>query len=302
MGQKVSGEFCSTDSMDGVPPSPQPLPTMTLMPLCIRKGNSKRSRIVSMALMDLTANRQSKLDFLLDRRRSDDDLSDLQLANAWSPVDRSTCIRVKRDDPLTFRRLPVQGTTDAIRAKVGYSRGLHAWTIRWKADQRGSHAVVGVATAQAPLQQIGYKCLVGGNAETWGWDLVKNRLWHNGKSHPGVMCLAENGHLLLERSASIPDDITVILDMDAGTMAFSIEGHYLGVAFTGLKGKTLYPAVSAVWGHCEVTIRYIGSIEPNPSSLAEICRGIIRQQIGRHRLEEGVERLPLPPLLIQFLR
>lgn len=271
MGQKVSGEFCSasTDSMDGgaQPPQLAPTTTMTIMPICIRKGVSKRSRIVSMATtMDLTGSRQSKLDFLLDRRRSDD-VSDMQLANAWNPVDRSTCIRVRRDDPLTFRRLPVQGTTDAIRAKVGYSRGLHAWTIRWKADQRGSHAVVGVATAQAPLQQFGYKCLVGGNAETWGWDLVKNRLWHNGKSHPGVMCQAENGHFLLERTASISDDITVILDMDAGTMAFDVDGHYLGVAFTGLKGKTLYPAVSAVWGHCEVTIRYIGSIERKSSQV-----------------------------------
>lgn len=268
MGQKVSGELCSAsadDTIDGAQSPQQAPPTMILMPSCIRKGTSKRSRIVSMAITDLTGSKQSKLDFLLDRRRSDD-VSDLQLANSWSPVDRSTCIRVRRDDPLTFRRLPVQGTTDAIRAKVGYSRGLHAWTIRWKSDQRGSHAVVGVATAQAPLQQIGYKCLVGGNAETWGWDLVKNRLWHNGRSHPGVMCLAENGHNLLERTASIPDDITVILDMDAGTMEFAIEGHYLGVAFTGLKGKTLYPAVSAVWGHCEVTIRYIGSIERKSST------------------------------------
>ena len=28
--------------------------------------------------------------------------------------------------------------------------------------------------------------------------------------------------------------------------------RYLGVAFSGLRGKTLFPIVSSVWGHCEV--------------------------------------------------
>lgn len=54
---------------------------------------------------------------------------------------------------------------------------------------------------------------------------------------------------------------TVVLDMDEGTLAFVVEGQYLGVAFRGLKGKKLYPIVSAVWGHCEITIRYIGGLD-----------------------------------------
>lgn len=49
--------------------------------------------------------------------------------------------------------------------------------------------------------------------------------------------------------------------MDEGTLAFVVEGQYLGVAFRGLKGKKLYPIVSAVWGHCEITIRYIGGLD-----------------------------------------
>lgn len=53
----------------------------------------------------------------------------------------------------------------------------------------------------------------------------------------------------------------VVLDMDEGTLAFVVEGQYLGVAFRGLKGKKLYPIVSAVWGHCEITIRYIGGLD-----------------------------------------
>ena len=54
---------------------------------------------------------------------------------------------------------------------------------------------------------------------------------------------------------------TVVLDMDEGTLAFVVDGQYLGVAFRGLKGKKLYPIVSAVWGHCEITMKYIGGLD-----------------------------------------
>lgn len=49
--------------------------------------------------------------------------------------------------------------------------------------------------------------------------------------------------------------------MDDGYMAFATDQHYLGVAFRNLQGKTLYPIVSAVWGHCEITMKYLGGIE-----------------------------------------
>ena len=37
--------------------------------------------------------------------------------------------------------------------------------------QRGTHAVVGVATKDAPLQCVGYHGIVGSNDKSWGWDL-----------------------------------------------------------------------------------------------------------------------------------
>ncbi|KAJ1355976.1 hypothetical protein KIN20_013577 [Parelaphostrongylus tenuis] len=44
-------------------------------------------------------------------------------------------------------------------------------------------------------------------------------------------------------------------------MAFPTDEHYLGLAFRNLQGRTLYTIVSAVWGHCEVTMKYLGGIE-----------------------------------------
>ncbi len=58
---------------------------------------------------------------------------------------------------------------------------------------------------------------------------------------------------------TIPDNFLMILDLDMGTLAFMADGHYLGVAHSGLRASPaapLYPIVSAVWGHCEVSLRY----------------------------------------------
>ena len=54
--------------------------------------------------------------------------------------------------------------------------------------------------------------------------------------------------------------IYCILDMDEGYLAFATDHSYLGVAFRGLQGKTLYPAVSSVWGNSTIAIHYIGGL------------------------------------------
>ena len=52
-----------------------------------------------------------------------------------------------------------------------------------------------------------------------------------------------------------------MIDMDEGTLSFVVEGQFLGVAHRGLKGKKVYPIVSAVWGHCEITLKYLGGLD-----------------------------------------
>uniref|UniRef100_S4P5P4 Gustavus n=3 Tax=Pararge aegeria TaxID=116150 RepID=S4P5P4_9NEOP len=89
--------------------------------------------------------------------------------------------------------------------------------------------------------------------------------------------------------------------MDEGTLAFCADGRYLGVAARGLRGKTLYPVVSAVWGHAEITMKYIGGLDPEPLPLMELCRRVIRQRVGRARLRAAASRLSLPPALTAYL-
>lgn len=179
--------------------------------------------------------RPPRLDLLLDMPSAG---HDVQLRHAWNPDDRSLNIFVKEDDKLTFHRHPVAQSTDCIRGRVGYTRGLHVWRIHWPARQRGTHAVVGVATAEASLHSVGYTALVGTDGESWGWDLGRNKLYHDGKNRPAASSAPTYPSFLEpDESFVLPDSMTVILDMDEGTLSYMVDGQYLGVAFRGLKGK-----------------------------------------------------------------
>ncbi len=197
----------------------------------------------------------ARLDMLLDMPKAKRELQD---KHAWNAEDRSLNIFVKEDDPLTFHRHPVAQSTDCIRGRVGYTRGLHVFEIQWSTRQRGTHAVVGVGTRDAPLHCVGYQSLVGSNHESWGWDLGRNKLYHDIKNNPGV---TYPSILNADENFVVPDKFLVVLDMDEGTLSYMVDGQYLGVAFRGLKGKKLYPIVSAVWGHCEITHRYVGGLD-----------------------------------------
>jgi SPRY domain-containing SOCS box protein 1/4 len=141
---------------------------------------------------------------------------------------------------------------------------------------------------------------VGSTTDSWGWDLGRNKLKHDeknqqtgsGKTYPSLLTADEN--------FVVPDSFLVILDMDEGSLSFQADGQYLGVAYHGLKGKKLYPLVSAVWGHCEITMRYLGGLDPEPLPLTDICRRVIRRQLGRHRLHQ-VDELSLPPALQAYI-
>jgi hypothetical protein len=61
--------------------------------------------------------------------------------------------------------------------------------------------------------------------------------------------------------------------MDEGTLSFVVEGQYLGVAHRGLRGKKLHPIVSAVWGHCEITMKYIGGLDRKCTVLLYLVLG-----------------------------
>lgn len=189
-----------------------------------------------------------------------------QRRHGWNPKDCSENIEVK-EGGLCFVRRPVAQSTDGARGKRGYSRGLHAWEISWPPEQRGTHAVVGVATALAPLQADHYAALLGSNSESWGWDIGRGKLYHQSKGPGAPQYPAGPQGEQLE----VPERLLVVLDMEEGTLGYAIGGTYLGPAFHGLKGRTLYPAVSAVWGQCQVRISYLGERRGEAWGRCEEC-------------------------------
>lgn len=218
-----------------------------------------------------------------------------QRQHGWNPQDCSENIEVL-EGGLCFERRPVAQSTDGARGKRGYSRGLHAWEICWPREQRGTHAVVGVATDLAPLQVDHYTALLGSDRESWGWDIGRGRLYHQSKG-PGAPHYPAG---LQGEQLQVPERLLVVLDMDEGTLGYAIEGTYLGPAFHGLKGRTLYPAVSAVWGQCQVRISYLGERRAEPHTLLHLSRLCVRRILGANRLGQ-VSALPLPPAMKRYL-
>ncbi|CAF3799974.1 unnamed protein product [Rotaria sordida] len=267
-----------------------------------------------------------RLDILLDRPPVS---REKQIEYGWNHDDRSMNIFVKHNDPCTFHRHPVAQSTDAVRCKKGFTSGIHVWEIEWNTRQRGTHAVVGVGTIKAPLHCPGYQALVGMNQESWGWDLGRNKLYHKGVNsvyastqYPSSTVTSSNSLLSPTTTTStltdpadainnngisypsksdecfvVPDKFLVVLDLEEGTLAYIVDGQYLGVAFNDLKDKdALYPMVSSVWGHCEITMRYINGLEPEPLQLMDSCRRVIRKRLGRTNLNL-INHLTLPTSL-----
>lgn len=222
-----------------------------------------------------------------------------QIEHGWNPDDRSLNIFVKELDPLTLHRHPVAQSTDCIRTKRAYDRGIHLWELNWNSRQRGTHAIIGMSEGRTQLHCVGYQSLIGSSEESWGWDLGRNRACHNTKN-TNIPPPIYPPKLKIDESFTVPDTFQMCLDMDEGTLSYLADGQFLGVAFRGLKGKKVYPIVSAVWGHCEITMRYINGLDPNPLPLTDICRRTIRQKVGKEHLDK-VNSLDLPTVIKSFI-
>ncbi|XP_067828263.1 SPRY domain-containing SOCS box protein 4-like [Heptranchias perlo] len=247
----------------------------------------------------------ASLDLLLDLPRAP---REVRIRHTWSSWDCSpnVCPAEEEEEEeeeedegedggLTACRRPAADSTDCMRGKVGYRRGLHVWRVGWPSGQRGSHASVGVGTAGARLQSAGYRVLLGGeDGESWGWELGGNRLHHAGR--PGRRYPGNRGGPL-----TVPESFLAVLDSDEGTLSFLVDGEFLGVAFAGLKGKTLYPMVSCVWGNTNISLTYINGLDRQPLTLADLCRRRIRLALGKDRIAEA-EALPLPRAIKTYLQ
>ncbi|KAJ8923426.1 hypothetical protein NQ315_001985, partial [Exocentrus adspersus] len=250
--------------------------------------------------------RPPRLDMLLDMPPA---LRETQLKYSWNQDDRSLNIFVKEDDKLTFHS--TSSVVCFFQTPRSPEHGLHKGKSRFHKrnallgsllvdETAGGHMqLLELPRQKPPLHCVGYHSLVGSTDTSWGWDLGRNKLYHDSKNCPGGITYP--ALLKPDETFIVPDKFLVVLDMDEGTLSFVVDGQYLGIAFRGLKGRKLYPIVSAVWGHCEITMKYIGGLDPEPLPLMDLCRRVIRQRLGKQHLEERVMNLQLPQALQTYL-
>ena len=125
----------------------------------------------------------------------------------------------------------------------------------------------------------GYRHLVGSGTDSWGWHLESATVHHGGQGITSCYCCYWSGIISLGTTypnpgVAAPDTFTMVLDLEAGTLAFSANNTYLGTAFSGLKGP-LFPVVSSSWGYSEVALVYRGGLAAKPLSLQELAREAI---------------------------
>lgn len=170
---------------------------------------------------------------------------------------------------------------------MGVKSGLHVWEVLWNPNHRGSHAVLGISRQNCPLQASGYNVLIGGDSQSWGWELKTNQLWHGGQSlglYPGKKkrCHSEAADDVKPQSSTsphskvaetplpVPERILLVLDADAGTLGFIVDDSFLSVAFKDLpRGVELFPAVSSVRGGASIRLRYLNGT----TRKCQICFG-----------------------------
>ncbi|XP_054638725.1 SPRY domain-containing SOCS box protein 2 [Dunckerocampus dactyliophorus] len=232
----------------------------------------------------------------------------------WSSVHCSPHVHLSASKE-EARRSPVERSSDGVRAEKGVTGGLHVWEVVWNPNQRGSHAVLGISRHSCPLQASGYNVLIGGDCQSWGWELQTNQIWHNGQNRgaypekrrrccDGAAASSQHilpGTQLAETPIAIPERILMVLDADAATVGFVVDSYFLGVAFGDLpRGVELFPAVSSVRGGACIRLRYLNGATRDPPALLALCGLCVGRHLGPRR-HNHTDKLPLPPALQRYL-
>ena len=152
--------------------------------------------------------------------------------------DRSLGVAVE-DEGRTLRNLSVGNGLTPLRCAL--TDGQHSITFKLLADTINSETTCFGATLSPISSSAGssyndsssvfYRCF-NGECYNFGSTLGTNTPVH------------------------VNDTITVMFDMDVGTISYAVNGNKQTVAFTGLRGKTLYPAVQ-FYSNCNQKVEIV---------------------------------------------
>ncbi|XP_063220839.1 SPRY domain-containing SOCS box protein 3 [Bacillus rossius redtenbacheri] len=134
--------------------------------------------------------------------------------------------------------------TAAVRGDTPFKPDLHYyWEIKILSPMYGTDVMVGVGTEKVDLvgSALSFCSLLGADKESWGL------------SYKGML---QHGSQWSSYSAAFGEGsvIGVHLDMWSGTLTYYLNRKPLGVAFTALKGRRLYPMVSSTAARSAVRV------------------------------------------------
>ena len=165
-----------------------------------------------------------------------------QLEHAWwYPFNYSQNISITGDCGLTILRHESIESVDYVQGRTGFTSGLHMWHLHLEQEHRGRHPAVGVST------RVEYS---HGKSHTCNRDFYP--------------CHEESEIKWSGIDSSY--ELIIVLDIDQGTLGYIADGQYKGFCCHSLKGKELFPMV-AVFIDAEITMRYLGGLETDPSTL-----------------------------------
>jgi len=160
----------------------------------------------------------------------------------------------------------------------------HFWEVTVDSPVYGTDVMVGVATTLAPLAtgQRSYCSLLGREGESWGWS-YQGYTQHGGRQQKYGTKWGQG------------DRLGVHLDLWRGSLEFYLNRKPLGVAFTNLRGKTVFPVICSTAAKSSLTLSTAQSL---PSSLQFLAvRSLAHKLPGSTLLS-----LLLPPGIRNFIR
>jgi len=169
---------------------------------------------------------------------SDDPLRNLSLVTTKpDPIklDRNSChANLDLDDSHFGVTANTNATTGwrTVIADKPITQGIRKWEVVLEKLTPTANVMIGVCEKSHKLNAYIGQAPTGGKGWSY-YGATTGYTYHDGKSDSRYGQKMSQG-----------DVITVILDMDENTLAFSRNGEELGVAFRDIKAKELYPAVS----------------------------------------------------------